>query len=113
MHVLKDVAVPRWYDRTDDFSIEGGDELILSDKVVAIGVSQRTDAAAVEKLARRIFADGQPFEVVLAFDIPKKRAFMHLDTVFTMVDYDKFTIHPEIEGPLTVYSLRKVKHLVK
>ncbi len=89
------------------FSIEGGDELILSDKVVAIGVSQRTDAAAVEKLARRIFADGQPFEVVLAFDIPKKRAFMHLDTVFTMVDYDKFTIHPEIEGPLTVYSLRK------
>lgn len=104
---FKDVAVPRWYDRTDDFSIEGGDELILSDKVVAIGVSQRTDAAAVEKLARRIFADGQPFEVVLAFDIPKKRAFMHLDTVFTMVDYDKFTIHPEIEGPLTVYSLRK------
>jgi len=104
---FKDVTVPRWYDRTDDFSIEGGDELILSDKVVAIGVSQRTDAAAVEKLARRIFADGQPFEVVLAFDIPKKRAFMHLDTVFTMVDYDKFTIHPEIEGPLTVYSLRK------
>ena len=45
--------------------------------------------------------------MVLAFDIPKKRAFMHLDTVFTMVDYDKFTIHPEIEGPLTVYSLRK------
>lgn len=32
---------------------------------------------------------------------------MHLDTVFTMVDYDKFTIHPEIEGPLTVYSLTK------
>lgn len=104
---FKDIVIPRWYDRNDDFAIEGGDELILSDKVVAIGVSERTDAAAVEKLARRIFADGQPFEVVLAFDIPKKRAFMHLDTVFTMVDHDKFTIHPEIEGPLTVYSLRK------
>lgn len=104
---FKEMVIPRWYDRMDDFSIEGGDELILSDKVVAIGVSERTDAAAVEKLARRIFADGQSFEVVLALDIPKKRAFMHLDTVFTMVDYDKFTIHPEIEGPLTVYSLRK------
>ncbi|SHH32480.1 arginine deiminase [Tepidibacter thalassicus] len=103
----KEANVPLWYDRTEDTSIEGGDELILSEKVIAIGVSERTDAASVEKLAKRIFENNEKFEVVLAFDIPKKRAFMHLDTVFTMVDYDKFTIHPEIEGPLTVYSIRK------
>jgi len=96
-----------WYDRTEEYSIEGGDVLVLSPKVLAIGVSQRTDAAAIDILAKRLFADGQSFEVILAFDIPKSRAFMHLDTVFTMVDYDKFTIHPEIEGPLTVYSIRK------
>lgn len=96
-----------WYDRNDEYSIEGGDVLVLSPKVVAIGVSQRTDAAAIDIMARRLFADGQSFEVVLAFDIPKKRAFMHLDTVFTMVDRDKFTIHPEIEDPLTVYSVRR------
>lgn len=99
--------MPFWYDRTDEYSIEGGDVLILSPKVVAIGVSQRTDAAAIDIMAKRIFADGQTFEVILAFDIPKKRAFMHLDTVFTMVDRDKFTIHPEIEDPLTVYSVRR------
>ena len=42
---------------------------------------------------------------MLAFDIPETRAFMHLDTVFTMVDYDKFTIHPGIMGPLTVFEI--------
>ncbi|MCK8059295.1 MULTISPECIES: arginine deiminase [unclassified Fusibacter] len=103
----KDIKVPKWYDRTYKYSIEGGDQLVLSNKVVAIGVSERTDAAAIDEFAKNIFADGQKFEVILAFDIPKKRAFMHLDTVFTMVDYNKFTIHPEIEGPLTVYSIRK------
>jgi len=102
--------VPRWYDRDAQYAIEGGDQLVLSNKVVAIGVSERTDAAAIDEFATRIFSDGQPFEVILAFDIPKKRAFMHLDTVFTMVDYNKFTIHPEIEGPLTVYSIRKGIH---
>ena len=105
--MFKDVEIPYWYDRDQPYSIEGGDELILSDKVIAIGVSQRTDAAAIDIIAKRVFADGQPFETILAFDIPKERAFMHLDTVFTMVDYNKFTIHPEIEGPLTVYSIQR------
>lgn len=105
--MFKNENIPFWYDREDEFAIEGGDQLVLSDKVLAIGVSQRTDAAAIDKLAKNIFADGQSFETILAFDIPKTRAFMHLDTVFTMVDYDKFTIHPEIEGPLTVFSIKK------
>lgn len=104
---FKDMDVPRWYDRTDNTAIEGGDELILSKEVLAVGISQRTDAASVEKLAKRIFAENESFKKVLALHIPNKRAFMHLDTVFTMVDYDKFTIHPEIEGPLTVYSISK------
>lgn len=105
--MFKDANIPFWYNRSDACSIEGGDQLVLSEKVLAIGISERTDAASVEILAKRIFRQNERFEVILAFDIPKKRAFMHLDTVFTMVDYDKFTIHPEIEGPLTVYSIRK------
>lgn len=99
--------VKKWYDRDYDYPIEGGDQLILSDKVIAIGVSQRTHPAAIDTIAKKLFADGQTFDTILAFDIPKSRAFMHLDTVFTMVDHDKFTIHPEIEGPLTVYALHK------
>lgn len=103
----KMLDIPFWYDRDMRNAIEGGDILVLSDKVIAIGISERTDADAIEILARNIFSDGQPFETILAFDIPKIRAFMHLDTVFTMVDHGVFTIHPEIEGPLTVYSLRR------
>ena len=102
-----DENIPFWYNRENQFAIEGGDELVLSEKVLAIGISQRTDAAAIEELAKNIFKEEESFEIILAFDIPKTRAFMHLDTVFTMVDYNKFTIHPEIEGPLTVYSIKK------
>lgn len=105
--MFKTTKVPLWYNRDMKYSIEGGDELVLSEKVLAIGISQRTTPDAIDILAHRLFDDGMPFEVILAFDIPKSRAFMHLDTVFTMVDYDKFTIHPEIEMPLNVYSLRK------
>ncbi len=97
-----------YYDREDEFSIEGGDMLILSENIVAVGISQRTQAAAIEKFAQRIFFDYETkFNTVLAFDIPKKRAFMHLDTVFTQIDHDKFTIHPEILGTLRVYELTK------
>jgi arginine deiminase len=106
--MFKDTELPYFYDRDNYYSIEGGDELVLSEKVVAVGISQRTDAEAIEGLARNIFKANESFETVLAFNIPKTRAFMHLDTVFTMVDYDKFTIHPEIEGPLQVFSLTKV-----
>jgi len=106
--MFKDVDLNYWYDRDNYYAIEGGDELILNDKVVAIGISQRTDAEAIEGLAKNIFKANDSFETVLAFNIPKTRAFMHLDTVFTMVDYDKFTIHPEIEGPLQVFSLTKI-----
>lgn len=92
------------YNRDENFSIEGGDELILNEDTIAIGISQRTDAKAVEIIAENILRKGE-FKNVMAFVIPKKRAFMHLDTVFTMIDVDAFTVHPEIEGPLEVYNM--------
>ncbi|WP_027109015.1 arginine deiminase [Lacticigenium naphthae] len=96
--------VDKFYSRDEEDRIEGGDELVLSKKVLAIGISQRTDARAVETLAKRVFEKGA-FEEVLGFMIGEHRKFMHLDTVFTMVDYDKFTIHPEIQAGLRVLSL--------
>lgn len=98
--------VDLYYNRYNPYSIEGGDILNISDKVLAVGISQRTNPAAIEKLAKNIFADkSATIKTVLAFDIPKARAFMHLDTVFTQIDVDKFTIHPGILGPLTVYEI--------
>ena len=98
--------VPLYYNRTETTRIEGGDELILSKDVLAVGISQRTDSRSIEKLARNIF-DETSFKQILAFVIGENRKFMHLDTVFTHIDYDKFTIHPEIQGGLKVFSLTK------
>jgi len=100
--------VPYFYERDNQFHIEGGDILNLNDKVLAIGISQRTQAAAIDQIAKNVFASADStIETVLAFKIPETRAFMHLDTVFTQIDYDKFTIHPNIMGPLEVYELTK------
>lgn len=99
---------PFYYTRELPYSIEGGDILNLSNKVLAIGISQRTTAEAIELLAQRIFEDDSAeIETILALDIPAIRAFMHLDTVCTQVDYDKFTIHPGILGTLRIFELKK------
>jgi arginine deiminase len=100
--------VPVWLDRNQHYHMEGGDELILSNDTLAIGVSQRTSAPAIENLARNLFARNSGFTKVLAFEIPETRAFMHLDTVFTMVNYNQFTIHPAIQneaGGLNIFSI--------
>lgn len=97
-------ASPLWYDNTLAYGIEGGDVLILSDKLLAIGLGERTNIAAVEVLANRIFAEG--YERILLFNNPKSRKFMHLDVLCTMVDYDKFITHPCIyEKQFDVYEL--------
>ena len=94
----------KWYDYSDPYSIEGGDVLVLSKDIVAVGLSERTTASGIETFTKNLL-ENSGFSKVLVFNIPKKRAFMHLDTVFTMVDYDKFSIHPEIEGPLQLFEL--------
>jgi arginine deiminase len=101
--------VPRWYNRDKTYSIEGEDILVLSEKILAIGISARTSPIAIERIAHGLFSSEESFERILAFDIPKTRAYMHLDTVFTMVDHDQFTIYPGIEEPLDVYSITKGK----
>ena len=99
-------GTPEYYSRYNTFHIEGGDILNINDKVLAIGISQRTEPDAIDAIAKNIFGDPtSPIETILAFNIPNSRAFMHLDTVFTQIDTDKFTIHPGIMGPLTVFEI--------
>ena len=99
-------GTPLYTKRTAFFNIEGGDILNLNDKVLAVGVSQRTSPEALEALSINLFADPDcTIRTVLAFAIPSSRAFMHLDTVFTAIDYNKYTVHPEIVGPLQVFEI--------
>ena len=96
---------PQWYDRGETSSLEGGDILVLSPQVLAVGISQRTQEDSIDALAETVLSRSKTFKKVLAFNIPKTRSFMHLDTVFTMVDYDKFTVHPNILKEITVFVM--------
>lgn len=100
-------GIPRYYNRLERYSIEGGDILVLNKNLIAVGISVRTDPRAIELFAKKIFDQDDTFKTILAFNIPKTRAFMHLDTVFTQIDYGMFTIHPEIESVLTVFEITK------
>ena len=94
-----------YYDRRLPYHIEGGDILNLSDHILAIGISQRTEARAIDQLAKNMFKAHGNIDTILAFNIPESRAFMHLDTVFTQIDYDKFTFHPGIMDTLQVFEI--------
>ena len=96
---------PRWYDRGETSSLEGGDILVLSPEVLAVGISQRTREDSIDTLAEAVLSQSKTFKKLLAFNIPKTRSFMHLDTVFTMVDRDKFTVHPNILSSMTVFVM--------
>ncbi|AJC94993.1 arginine deiminase [Staphylococcus hyicus] len=106
---FKESDIPVWVDRDSPFNIEGGDELVLSKEVLAIGISERTSAQAIERLARSIFSNpASTFKKIIAIEIPTSRTFMHLDTVFTMIDYDKFTMHAAIlksEGHMNIFTI--------
>jgi arginine deiminase len=86
-------------------SIEGGDVLVLAPHVVMVGLGERTAPAAVEMLARNLFADGT-VEQVIVVHLLHERAVMHLDTVFTMVDVDKFNVFPGLLADVDVHTLR-------
>lgn len=96
---------PLWYERSERYPIEGGDVLVLNRDTVAVGISQRTHPNAIEHFAEQILSEKAGFSRVLAINIPKERTFMHLDTVFTMVDRDKFTVHPNIREAMQLYVL--------
>ena len=84
-------------------TIEGGDVLVIGNGAVLIGMSERTTPQAVELLARGLFAAGSARSIV-ALDMPKRRAFMHLDTVMTMIDGDTFTKYEGL-GMLRSYTI--------
>jgi len=84
-------------------TIEGGDILVLGDGAVLVGMSERTQPQAIEMLAHRLFSASVADRVV-AIDMPKTRAFMHLDTVLTMADYGVFVKYAGL-GMLPSYTI--------
>ncbi|MDO5047975.1 MAG: arginine deiminase [Anaerococcus sp.] len=98
-----------YYGRNQDYHIEGGDILSINENLLMIGISQRSQKEAIEKLAQRLILDETTkVKEIIGIEIPNERAYMHLDTVFTQIDYDTFTYHPGI-----IKTLRAVKFYEK
>jgi arginine deiminase len=99
---------PFWYgaDGLDHqpATLEGGDVLVLGNGAVLIGMGERTAPQTVEILARRLFAAGSAREI-LAVRLPKSRAYMHLDTVMTMIDRDAFVMYPGVAAEARAWRL--------
>jgi arginine deiminase len=100
--------VPIWYGGDDadhlPASIEGGDVHVLGHGAVFVGMGERTTPMAVEALARSLFAAGEATRVI-AVELPRSHAFMHLDTVATMVDVDTFVAYPYLDTDLRSWTL--------
>ncbi len=94
-----------WYHGADaePATIEGGDILVIGHGAVLVGMSERTTPQAVELVAHRLFETGAA-RCLVAIDMPKQRAFMHLDTLFTMADYGVFTKYAGM-GMLPSYTV--------
>ena len=97
---------PLFYNRHMVKSIEGGDVLVLNSKTLIIGSSQRTTPVAIENLAKQLL-NNSTFENIIVLSIPKARTFMHLDTIFTQVDVEKFTIHQECYNSLKIIEIHR------
>lgn len=91
------------------YGIEGGDVFVLNRDSLMVGLSERTTEEAIEWVAHKYLVDKELFKQIVVIQVPTKRAYMHLDTVFTMVDRDKFLMYPGIRDNINVYWLEKGK----
>ncbi|MGW8378076.1 arginine deiminase [Streptomyces sp. ODS28] len=97
-----------WGDPERDWgqaTFEGGDIMPVGRGVVLMGMSERTSRQAVTQVAATLFREGAAEHVVVA-GMPKLRAAMHLDTVFTFADRDLVTLYPHIVDGIHAFSLR-------
>jgi arginine deiminase len=97
-----------WGDSDEDFgtaTMEGGDVMPLGKGLVLIGMGERTTRQAVFQVSRQLFAAGAATRVVACL-MPKSRAAMHLDTVFTFCDRDVVTVFRDVVDQIRCYSAR-------
>jgi arginine deiminase len=106
--LFQEADFEHWYGGVDEdhgtATIEGGDVLVIGNGAVVVGMGERTAPQAVEALARRLFAAGAA-TTVIPVALPSARAFMHLDTVMTMVRSDTFVAYPGVLEDLRAWTL--------
>ena len=91
-------------DQHEPATCEGGDILVIGNGAVMVGMGERTTAQGIEALVTGWFAGGEVNRVI-AVELPRRRAFMHLDTAMTMVDADAFVTYPYLPSELRSFTL--------
>jgi len=97
-----------WGDPTQDWgmaTLEGGDVMPIGNKTVLVGMSERSSRQGISQMAAALFEQGAAERVVVAA-LPKSRAAMHLDTVFTFADRDCVLLYPDIVYNIEAFSYR-------
>jgi len=97
-----------WGDPTQDWgmaTLEGGDVMPIGNKTVLVGMSERSSRQGISQMAAALFEQGAAERVVVAA-MPKSRAAMHLDTVFTFADRDCVLLYPDIVYNIDAFSYR-------
>lgn len=88
-------------------TLEGGDIMVLGNRAVMVGLSERTTPQGIELLAAELFRADLADRVIVV-DLPRERAFMHLDTALTMVDRDALSVFPYLDEELRSFTLHRV-----
>jgi arginine deiminase len=107
-----DAGLHFYYGNDDDHhqpaTCEGGDILVIGNGAVMIGMGERTTPQGIGMLVRGYFSDPRSLVTkVIVVELPKTRAFMHLDTAMTMIDKDAFSVYPFLPPELKSYTLTK------
>ena len=91
---FSDLNVYDYHSKHPNLSIEGGDILVFDNDIICIGISERTPLESIQNIMPLLYDEG--FEKVIAVDLPKKRALMHLDTIFTRINKNEVLVFPPI-----------------
>ncbi|MBN3751361.1 arginine deiminase [Paraburkholderia sp. Tr-20389] len=86
-------------------TLEGGDVMPIGKGIVLIGMGERTSRQAIGQVARALFEKGAAEQVLVA-GMPKSRAAMHLDTVFSFCDRDLVTVFPDVVAQIVTFTIR-------
>lgn len=89
----------RWARHQPYATLEGGDVLVASPRTVLVGASERTNRSGVEELAEYLRREDAGFRHLLLVDLPSRRSYMHLDTVFTLIDEGACLAYPPVIEP--------------
>lgn len=107
-------TTPKYYERTNNFTIEGGDVFIYNEETLVVGNSERTGLDAIKLLAENIKNNKDvKFKKIYAINIPKMGNLMHLDTWLTMLDYDKFLYSPNMMSVLKIWEIDLTKSSIE